>query len=175
MRKVVLSILLSALVISFAAVKAEKLTAIVQLKHFPLNNMDNVLCKLPGLTIDEKISADKKASLKVKTNEPVVVNLFKTGDLDVEDSKIIYQAKIKTQDFKGKVYLEMWCNFPKLGRYFSRDLATPIKGNTDWVTEETPFFLNKGQNPDDIELNVVIQGTGTVWIDDVKLLKAPLK
>jgi hypothetical protein len=40
---------------------------------------------------------------------------------------------------------------------------------------ETPFFLKRGEKPDNVKLNVVINGTGTVWIDDVKLLKGPLQ
>ncbi len=47
-------------------------------------------------------------------------------------------------------------------------------GTTNWTTMETPFFLKKGENPDNIKLNLVIKGKGTVWIDDIRLLKAPL-
>jgi hypothetical protein len=43
------------------------------------------------------------------------------------------------------------------------------------VTLQIPFFLKKGEKPDYVKLNIVINGTGTVWIDDVRLLKAPLQ
>jgi hypothetical protein len=33
----------------------------------------------------------------------------------------------------------------------------------------------KGKNPDKVTLNLVINGKGTVWIDDVTLSKTPLK
>jgi len=35
--------------------------------------------------------------------------------------------------------------------------------------------FQKGQRPDKVTLNLVINGKGTVWIDDVVLSKAPLK
>ena len=38
----------------------------------------------------------------------------------------------------------------------------------------TPFFLQAGQKPDLIRLNLVIQGKGRVWIDDVHLMRGPL-
>jgi len=38
---------------------------------------------------------------------------------------------------------------------------------------ETPFFFKKGENPDNIKLNLIIKGKGTVWIDDIRLLKGP--
>jgi len=52
---------------------------------------------------------------------------------------------------------------------------TPLTGTTDWTTEETPFFLRKGENPDNVKLNLVINGKGTAWIDDIRLLKGPLQ
>ncbi len=68
----------------------------------------------------------------------------------------------------------MWCVFKDKGEYFSRALHDPFTGTTDWKLQQTPFFLEKGQNPDNIKLNLVINGQGTVWIDNIKLLKAPV-
>ena len=36
------------------------------------------------------------------------------------------------------------------------------------------FFLKEGENPDNIKLNLVINGKGTVWIDDIRLVKGRL-
>ena len=57
---------------------------------------------------------------------------------------------------------------------FSRSLDRPISGSVDWSTLETPFFLQKGQRPERIKLNVVVDGRGTLWIDDITLWKGPL-
>jgi hypothetical protein len=46
--------------------------------------------------------------------------------------------------------------------------------NTEWTTQEIPFSLKKGENPDDITFNLVTNGTGTVWIDHIRLLKGLL-
>jgi hypothetical protein len=88
---------------------------------------------------------------------------------------LIYKAKLKTKDVQGKVYLEMWCSFPGLGEFFSRSLNSPLSGTVDWTTIETPFFLKKGQKPELIKLNVVINGQGILWIDDISLVKVPLQ
>jgi hypothetical protein len=66
----------------------------------------------------------------------------------------------------------MWCRFPGRGEFFSRALHAPISGTVEWTTQETPFLLEPGQNPDNIKLNIVLDGTGTVWIDDVVLARA---
>jgi hypothetical protein len=69
----------------------------------------------------------------------------------------------------------MWCSFPELGEFFSRSLNSPLSGTVDWKTIETPFFLKKGQKPELIKLNVVINGQGILWIDDISLVKCPLQ
>ena len=69
----------------------------------------------------------------------------------------------------------MWCWFKNEGEYFSKDLQTPVRGNTDWSTEETLFILPEGKKPDRVRLNIVVEGSGTVWVDDIQLLKGPLE
>ena len=102
------------------------------------------------------------------------MHLFECGNIDIENARLIYQARLRTEDVKGQVYLEMWCYFTGKGQFFSRGLDSPLSVSTEWTTQETPFFLKKGENPDDIKLNLVINGTGTVWIDDIRVLKGPL-
>ena len=58
--------------------------------------------------------------------------------------------------------------------YFSRDLTNPLTGTIDWASYQTPFFFQKGERADRIRLNLVIAGSGTVWIRDIELLHGPL-
>ena len=147
---------------------------VVELKRFPIDNMEGIITR-SGVRIDKDISSDGNGSLRITSTKPTVVRLFETGDIDVENARLIYQARVRTDNIEGQVYLEMWCHFPGKGEYFSRGLQTPLTGTVEWTTEETPFFLKKGENPDNVKLNLVINGEGTAWIDDIRLLKAPLK
>jgi hypothetical protein len=147
---------------------------VTELQYFPVDSINGIIMQ-EGVQIDEQISSDGSGSLRITATEPTVVRLFEIGDLDIENAALIYQAQVRTEDVVGKVYLEMWCSFPGKGEFFSRGLQTPLTGTTDWRTEETPFFLQKGENPDNVKLNLVIDGTGTAWIDDIRLLKAPLE
>jgi hypothetical protein len=146
---------------------------IEELKSYPLNSSDNIITKT-GVEFDNTVSADGKGSLKMKVETPTVIKLIETGDIDIENAKLIYKADLKTKNVIGNVYLEMWCRFNDKGEYFSRALYDPLTGTVDWKSQQTPFFLKEGQNPDNIKLNLVINGQGTVWIDNIKLLKAPL-
>jgi len=147
---------------------------VVELKKFPIESLQGIITQ-SGVQFDKEVSSDGNGSLKITATEPTVVRLFELGDIDVENARLIYQAKVRTEGVEGQVYLEMWCHFPGKGEYFSKGLQTPLTGTTNWTTEETPFFLKKGENPDNVKLNLVINGKGTAWIDDIRVLKGPLQ
>lgn len=143
------------------------------LRAYPLDALDGLIAQT-GIAFDQRNSSDGRGSLMISTDAPVTVRLFETGDIDIENVRLIYRAKLRTAGVEGKVYLEMWCSFPGVGEAFSRALQSPLTGTTGWVSQETPFFLKPGENPDNIKLNVVIEGKGRVWIDDIRLEKGPL-
>jgi len=147
---------------------------VVELKRFPIDSLEGIITQ-SGVQFDKEVSSDGKGSLKIIATEPTVVRLFELGDIDIENARLIYQAKVRTEGVEGQVFLEMWCHFPGKGEFFSRGLQTPLTGTTNWTTEETPFFLKKGENPDNVKLNLVINGKGTAWIDDIRVLKGPLQ
>ena len=162
------------LILAFSVAGCSQSTAPpIELKHFPIDSLDGIITR-SDVEFDQSISSDGNGSLRVKATGPSVFRLFETGDLDVENARVIYQAKLRTEDVDGKVYLEMWCHFPGKGEFFSRSLQTPLTGTTEWTAEETPFFLRKGENPDNIKLNLVVDGKGTAWVDDIRLVQGPL-
>jgi serine/threonine protein kinase len=87
---------------------------------------------------------------------------------------VTYRAKLKSEDFVGRAYLEMWCEFTGKGEAFSRGLDNPLTGSNDWAAYQTPFFLRAGEEPEFIRLNLVVEGKGKVFIKDIQLLCGPL-
>lgn len=157
----------------FCSIGCSQSTQVTEIKRFPVDDLHGIITQ-SGVQIDRDVSSDGRGSLRTTATEPMVVRLFELGDIDVEDASLIYQAKVRTKDVTGQVFLEMWCHFPGRGRFLSRGLQTSVSGTTDWTTGETPLFLRKGRNPSKVKLNLVIKGKGTAWIDDVRLLKRPL-
>ena len=167
-------ILLPMLAYRSAAVRQKPGFQAIELKRFALDDTEGLITQ-SGVCIDKAISSDGNGSLRIDAAAPTTVRLFETGDVDVENARLIYQAKVRTENVQGQVYLEMWCHFPGKGEFFSKGLTTPLTGTAAWTTVETPFFLKKGENPDNIKLNLVIDGKGTAWIDDIRLLKGILR
>ena len=162
MKQILLVFALLALVVSSAYAQ--------ELKKLNLDDASAI-----GTTIqtDTQVKAEGKASIKITTRWPTTICLGEVTGLEVENAKLVYKAKVKS-DLEGTAFLEMWAHVGG-GQYFSRGMNDVVTQKTDWKTIQTPFLFQKGQKPDKVTLNLVINGKGTVWIDDIVLSKEPLK
>lgn len=102
------------------------------------------------------------------------VRLFDVKDPGVEQCQLTYRAEIKAEGIEGRAYLEMWCCFANRGEFFSKGVQQAVSGTSDWAEYEIPFHLKKGQAPELIKLNLVVEGRGVVWLRNIELLKTPL-
>ena len=143
------------------------------LLEIPLDTLDEVITK-SGVTIDSDVTTDGGGSIRIQVSKSATVRIAEIEDLSLENARLIYRARVRSEGLPGKAYLEMWCVFPGQGEFFSRALQSPLSGTNDWTSQETSFFLQKGQDPSRVKLNLVIEGEGTVWLDQVVLAKAPL-
>ncbi len=143
------------------------------LKLYPLDSTQGIL-QQDAVKLDTYVSSDGKGSLRITAIEPVRVRLFEVGDLALSNTTLVYSAQVHSENLEGKAFLEMFCHFPGKGQFFSRALDTAVSGNTGWVLQKAPFYLKEDEDPDNISLNIVIDGKGMVWIDDIRLVKRPL-
>jgi hypothetical protein len=106
--------------------------------------------------------------------------LFEVSEPGVEECIVLYRAKLKTENLNGRAYLEMWCRLPGRGEFFSKGLSQTVTGSNDWLSCEIPFLLKKGEKPDLIRLNLVVQAvgwlfkkavSGKLWIKNVELVR----
>ncbi len=152
---------------------SRKNNTVVELKHYPVDGLAGVISKT-AVVFDTGVSSDGNGSIRISANKPATILLYETGDVEAENARLTYRAKVRTEGVAGKVYLEMLCQFPGGGEYFSKGLGSPLTGTQDWSTVETHFILKPGENPDNVKLNLIVDGTGTVWIDDIHLIRGPL-
>ncbi len=141
-----------------------------ELKKLSLDDASSIGLKIQT---DSKIKVEGKGSIKITTLWPTTVCLGEVTGLDIEDAKLVYTARVKS-DLEGAAFLEMWAHVGG-GQYFSRGMNNTAQGKSDWKTIQTPFVFQKGQRPDKITLNIVINGKGTLWIDNIVLSKEPLQ
>jgi hypothetical protein len=136
-------------------------------------NLDDASTIGTTIQTDTQLKAEGKGSIKITTQWPTTICLGEVTGLKVENARLLYKAKVKS-DLDGSAFLEMWVQVSG-GQYFSRGMNDVVSQKTDWKLVQTPFLFQKGQRPDKVTLNLVINGKGTVWIDDIVLIQEPLK
>jgi len=141
------------------------------LAHLAIDSVDELITR-SGVQIDTGVTSDGHGAARIDAAGPLTVRVAELELPSVEDTRLTYRARLRTEGLEGRAYLEMWCAFPGQGEYFSRALHDPLSGSVGWITQETPFFLEAGQRPSRVKLNLVIEGRGTVWLDDVTLTRA---
>jgi len=141
-----------------------------ELKRISLDDPSAIGLQIQG---DSAVKAEGKGSIRITTKWPTTVCLGEVSGPDIENAKLIYRSKVKS-DLQGTAFLEMWAHVGG-GQYFSRGMNDVVQGKSDWKTIQTPFMFQKGQKPTKVTLNIVINGSGTVWVDDIVLSKEPLK
>jgi len=165
--KYVLRVYIFFALLSFASVSGQA-TELTRL------SLDDITSLGTTLNQDPEVKVEGSGSIKISTLWPTTICLGEVQELDVENAQIIYRAKVKSEKLEGTAFLEMWCHVGG-GQYYSRGMNSVVGGTMDWRTLQTPFFLQPGQSVKKATLNVVINGKGTIWIDDVHLLKEPLQ
>jgi hypothetical protein len=141
-----------------------------ELKRISLDDASTIGLKIQS---DSGVKAEGNASIRITTKWPTTVCLAEVTGPDIQDARLVYRARVKSE-LQGTAFLEMWAQVGG-GQYFSRGMNDAVQGKSSWKTIQTPFMFQKGQKPTKVTLNIVINGTGTVWIDDIVLSKEPLR
>jgi hypothetical protein len=110
----------------------------------------------------------------VRATKTQTTPLFEIESPDVGECILELQASLKSYNIAGQAYLELVCKVPGQPDLVSRGFHHALNGTNDWTTCETPLLLPKGVSPRIVQLNLVIEGGGTVNVRDVQLLAIPL-
>lgn len=120
---------------------------------------------------DPEVSSDRGGSLRIDADGPVFVELASVPgeDEDVSFRQLLYEARVKTRDARGPVFLVMQAGIgpgmPVSG------VEHALTGSHDWTTLRAAAGNPGGTRLDGVtKLQLEIAGSGTVWIDDLRLV-----
>lgn len=111
----------------------------------------------------------------LESHQPQTFRLYEFADPGIEQCLVTFRAEISSELVEGRAFLEMWCRIPGRGEFFSKGLDQAVAGSSAFSVYEVKFHLKKGQAPDLIKLNVVVEGRGQVCLKKIELLSAPLR
>ena len=107
--------------------------------------------------------------------------LFNLDGGELGEKRLTYSARLRSEDLKatddtrGIAFLELKAVFPDGEDLVARGPRVPVTATTDWETANTVLYVDKGENPDRVTLALMVEGSGKVWIEDVKLRYRPLR
>ncbi|MCG9894869.1 MAG: hypothetical protein MH204_05295 [Fimbriimonadaceae bacterium] len=125
-------------------------------------------------TLSQDGLAWEGGDLVIESSAPRTVRLFEMAGPGVEQCLAVCRARIASDLQEGRAYLEMWCRFPGKGEFFSKAFDQALTGRTDFSTVECRFILKKNQQPDLIKINLVVEGRGTIRMNEIELLSVPM-
>ncbi len=147
---------------------------------FPISNVQEIITQ-SGVVIDTEITTDNNGSLLINTDKTIKVELFEIDKEDFKNKRLTYKAQIRsedltgTEDLRGISYIELIAQFPDGEELISRGPRVPVSGTTDWRPAESVLYIDKGIAPENVKLNLIVEGQGKVWLDSVKLEAIPLR
>ena len=135
-----------------------------------------------GATI---VMQDGKSALKIENTNaaPLTVRLMIVTNPPVAEMLYAITGEVKYENVGGSGYLEMWNFFAPAqpgeaeGKYFSRTLGdagemAKISGTSDWRKFMLLFDrTGASEPPTRLEINLVLPGSGTVYLRAAKLEK----
>lgn len=148
--------------------------------EFPITDTSEIITQT-AVVIDPNTSAGKGGSLLINATEPLTVELFELNQEDFGNKRLTYKAQMRSEDLiategaRGIAYIELLAKFPGGEEIVSRGPRVPISGTTDWTYANTVLYIDKASSPENVKLNLVVEGQGRVWIDAIKLESIPLR
>lgn len=144
------------------------------LASWPLDDLQGLL-DTEGLSADATLSADGRASILVDAARPRVVRLVEfTPPPDLENRLLVARARMRPVLRNGRAYLQLWARVPGRDELPGRDLKLAYARTRDFADAGAQVRLEKGLAPDRVRIDLVVEGVGKVWLDDLRLLAEPL-
>lgn len=121
------------------------------------------------LTYDEEADA-----LRVDLDYTSVFNLKKVdlGGQSYSGKTLNYSLRTKTMNFEGQAFLELAIRFKGTTTLYRRGFNSKVVNNSDWQTLRVAYPIRPSEKPEIAYLNVIVEGRGTIWFDDIKMTGA---
>jgi len=146
----------------------------IEINHFSFDSLEGRKAQ-SGVELDAHISHDGQGSWRITADDPRVVKLVELTNVNLTQPQLRSTAWVRTDQGTGYVYFELRCRFANNREVFARTLGQSLSSPPKWKRMNTQLLFKQTETPTTIELNLVINGQGTVWVDDVHLFQSSHK
>lgn len=174
MRRTVLFLLSIAVTAALAAGGCGRGPA--EVASFPVDGDQDILDRGgENVAFDREESADGGGSLRAESERSRTVRLYEVRNpRGLEGRLIILTAQLKSVGIHGRAFPELWIHAAGRNEVQARNPAGVISKTQNWKSVRIEYRCEQGERPDLLRVNLVIDGFGRAWIDDIRITSEPL-
>lgn len=113
-------------------------------------------------------------TLRASASGRAEVVLFQLKNVGFRNCVLLLRAHVRNEGVTPKAYLEMDCMIAGKGTFFSKALQDAAIGTQDWRWHQAPFYLRGTEECEEIQIKMVFEGNGHIWLKDTELFQAPI-
>jgi hypothetical protein len=174
MRRVVLSLL--SIVVTLALGTGGCSRGPAEVASFPVNGDQDIIDRgAENVAFDREESADGGGSLRAEAGRPRTVRLYELRDPHgLEGRLIVLTARLKSVGMRGGAFPELWIHAEGRNEVQVRNPVAAVGKTRDWTPVRLEYRCERGERPDLLRVNLVLDGIGRAWIDDIRIASEPL-
>jgi hypothetical protein len=130
-----------------------------------LDSMDAILTRT-GVALDTERG---NRGLRIDAEGPRTIRLVEVRPDAAEGVELIYRGHLRSSALEGRASFEMRCSVPGQEERVARGSKQAVTGTTDWVRQATPLVVGPGERCEVVKLNVIVEGVGVVWVENIAL------
>lgn len=178
MRRVVLSLLIIAVTSALGLGGCGRGPAepVREVASFPVDGDQDIVDRGgENVAFDREESADGGGSLRAESARPRTVRLYEVRNpRGLEGRLIVLTARLKSVGIRGEAFPELWIHESGRSDVQVRNPAGVVLKTQDWTPVRIEYRCERGERPDLLRVNLVIDGYGRAWIDDIRITSEPL-
>ena len=113
-------------------------------------------------------------TLRASASGRAEVVLFQLKNVGFRNCVLLLRAHVRNEGVTPKAYLEMDCMIAGKGTFFSKALQDAAIGTQDWRWHQAPVYLRGTEECEEIQIKMVFEGNGHIWLKDTELFQAPI-
>lgn len=92
----------------------------------------------------------------------------------LEGRLIVLTARLKSVGMRGLAFPELWIHAAGRNEVQVRNPVAAVAKTKDWTPVRVEYRCERGERPDLLRVNLVLDGIGRAWIDDIRISSEPL-
>jgi hypothetical protein len=129
----------------------------------------------------ERLDTNDGAAWRFDVAEPHTIRLVSQRNSVSGNAIVTFRAEMRTEVLDGRAFLELVgrasadaAGNAAAAEKRSRGYHHVMQGSSDWKFVETPLLAPASPPTEAFELNLVVEGTGVVWLRNMELKVRPL-